>query len=365
MTPSLWDSVISLYETHIWSTTFIMPELSSDFLVRLTLTSLVVLVGLLLGLFLRHKLVKRLKKTVLDNWLVQTLGVVSVLPTTVLATVGSATITTQGMTSLQAIEKVLKIQSEDIYQFGGRVLGSLLILALAIGAGRTLSRLMVRGLNNNRLNINLRTVIGRICYILVMIIAIFWMLSLWQVAIELPVAVLGTLTIAVTFSIQEILKNLVAGLYILMERPFVIGDHITMDKYSGQVVGVELRATRLRMVSGEEITIPNGMIFSGVVVNTSRYNERRATVTLTLPLKDFVRHQTPEQIITCLRDVEEVPEKPEPSVAVSGITGEKIELTLRFWIVTGQLATVTDVVYALRTLLPTADLAVTETAGDL
>jgi hypothetical protein len=42
-----------------------------------------------------------------------------------------------------------------------------------------------------------------------------------------------------------------------------------------------------------------------------------------------------------------------------------VELTLRFWIANGQLATVTNVVYALRTLFPSADLSVKETAGDV
>ncbi|MGH2481429.1 MAG: hypothetical protein ACRDHW_17380, partial [Ktedonobacteraceae bacterium] len=84
-----------------------------------------------------------------------------------------------------------------------------------------------------------------------------------------------------------------------------------------------------------------------------------------MALEDFNRHQTPEQIISSLHDLEEVLEKPEPNVTVSGIVEEKVELTLRFWVATGQLATVTDVMYALRTLLPAADLAVKETAGDI
>src|SRR5262249_28782841 len=149
-------------------------------------------------------------------------------------------------------------------------------------------------------------------------IAIFQVLSIWQVAIELPVAVLGTLTLAVTFSIQEILKDLVAGLYILLERPFYIGEQISADKYTGRVVGIELRATRLRLVSGEEITIPNALVFGGIVLNNSRYNERRATIAITLPLSDFERHQTPEQILASLKELD-VLEKPEPTVAVSGI----------------------------------------------
>jgi small conductance mechanosensitive channel len=185
------------------------------------------------------------------------------------------------------------------------------------------------------------------------------------VAIALPVAVLGTLTIAVTFSVQDILKDLVAGLYILVEHPFFIGDQISTASYTGQVVAVELRATRLRLVSGEEVTIPNALVFGGVVINNSRYTERRATLLVTLPLVDFARDETPGRLVSCVKEHAEVIEKPEPTVTVSGIIGERVELTLRFWIANGQLVTVTEVVYSLRTLFPSADLAVKETAGDI
>ena len=342
---------------------------TSEFTVRLVSSILLVLVGIIIGLLLRRWLVKRLKKTVLDEWLVHTLGVIIVFPPVLLAVAGSVGFATKGLDQLIAFIQKLStftgIQGHDVYNFGKSSLFSLLIIIFAIGVARTLSKLIIRGLNNNRLDINLRTLIGRISYIIVMSIAAFWVLALWQVAIELPVAVLGTLTVAITFSIQDILKDLVAGLYILLERPFFIGEQISTDKYTGRVVGVELRATRLRLVSGEEITIPNALVFGGIVINNSRYNERRATITITMALEDFNRHQTPEQIISSLHDLEEVLEKPEPNVTVSGIVEEKVELTLRFWVATGQLATVTDVMYALRTLLPAADMAVKETAGDI
>lgn len=322
------------------------------------------LIGLILGLLLRRWLIRRLQKTVLDEWLIHTLGVIIVLPPLLIAAAGSSGIATNGLDILISIWQQLNTIANLPYITRNSLL-SLLIIVLAIGIARTLSKLVRRGLNDNRLDINLRTLISRISYIIVMLIATFWVLALWQVAIELPVAVLGTLTVAITFSVQDILKDLVAGLYILLERPFFIGEQISTGTYTGRVVGVDLRATRLRLVSGEEITIPNALVFGDVVINNSRYTERRATIMLSMPLADFTRHQTPEQILSHLRALEDVLEKPEPSITISGIVGSKVELVLRFWITTGQLATVTDVVYALRTLLPTADVLVKETAGDI
>ncbi len=337
--------------------------------IRITLSVVVVLVGLTIGLFLRHRLVLRLRKTVLDNWLIQIFGVLVVLILLVISIAGSSGIVTNGLGQLTTLWYWVFLATgtrpQDLIVLSKNVIFSALIIIFAVGVARTLSRLTLRGLGDNGRALNLRLVINRISYILVALFATFWILALWQVAIELPVAVVGTLTIAITFSIQDILKDLVAGVYILLERPFFIGDQISTDLYTGTVEAVELRATRVRLVSGEEVTIPNSLLFGGVVINNSRYSDRRATIVVTLPLDDFSRAETYTQILSCIGKLEKVLPKPEPLVTVSGIIDANIELTVRFWIVTGQLATVTDVVYALRTLLPRANLAVKETAGDV
>lgn len=336
---------------------------------RIALSILVAVTGLIVGLLLRRILVRRLKTTILDEWLIQILGVVMVLLPLLIAVVASSSLVTSGQAQLimlwQTIGSATGTNPRDFLMFAKNLIFSLIILLLAIGVARTLSKITMRGLGENHLALNIRIVINRISYILALVIATFWILSIWQVEVTLPVAVLGTLTVAITFSIQDIVKDLVAGLYILIERPFFIGDQISTETYTGKVEAIELRATRLRLVSGEEITIPNAMVFGEIVINNSRYAERRATVAVTMPLENFSRENTMSSILGCLQEVQDVLPRPEPLITVSAIIDTNIELTVRFWIATGQLAIVTDVVYALRTLLPQANLLVKETAGDI
>jgi small-conductance mechanosensitive channel len=239
-------------------------------------------------------------------------------------------------------------------------------------------KLIMRGLEERRIDINLRTLLGRIFYVTVFILIIFWILSIWNVPIGIPVAAIGIVTVALTVAVQDILKDLFAGLYILMERPFHIGDQVTTANYTGKVEEVQIRATKLRLVSGEEVTIPNSMVFGGIVVNNTFYGERRATITVTLAQDDFVKDETPQQVLKTITEVATVKAKPEPTVTLSGFTGaisgytgasgyttKTITLTARFWIESGQVSTVTEVMYALRAAFPTADLAVRESAGDI
>lgn len=126
-----------------------------------------------------------------------------------------------------------------------------------------------------------------------------------------------------------------------------------------------MRATKLLLVSGEEVIIPNSLIFSGIVVNNSGYTERRATITVTMPEEQFVTEETAEKLLKAIQEVETVKPKPEPTVALSGYTDKKALLTVRFWIANGQLSTVSDVVYALHAALPYADVTVRESGGDV
>jgi small-conductance mechanosensitive channel len=258
------------------------------------------------------------------------------------------------------------------------VLISVLIIVLGVGIARTVKKVTIRGLGEH-IDINIRTLLGQILYVSVMTLAIFWVLPLWGVEFTAPVAALGLLTVAFTVAIQDILKNLVAGLYLLVEHPFHIGDQVTTSDYTGVVKDVQLRATRLHLRSGEEVAIPNSLIFGGIVVNNTFYEERRATITVTLAQEDFSQEQTPEQILNTISALDVVLAKPEPTLTVSsftgavggytglasGYTGKTVTLTVRFWIASRQFSVVTDVMYALRQALPNADLAVRESAGDI
>src|SRR5258706_6399870 len=348
-----------------------------DTAARIGLTILTILIALGIGLLLRRAVVRSLKNSVLDNWLVQTLGVLVILPLLILAALASPIIITWDVNILTVV--LLKIfPGADVKNIVLNMLWTLLIVVLAFGIARTLMRITIRGLGESRIDINMRTLLGRVFYFTILIFAFFWILSLWQPSLAVPVTVIGIVTVSLSIAIQDIVKDLVAGFYILIEHPFRIGDQISTANYTGRVEDVQLRATRLRIVSGEEVTIPNSMVFGGIVVNNTFYDERRVTIAVALDQEDFVQGETPELILKTIKEISSVMVKPEPRVTVSsitgtvngytgaqsGYTGKAITLTVRFWIASGQISTVSEVMCGLRDALPKADLIVRESAGD-
>lgn len=96
------------------------------------------------------------------------------------------------------------------------------------------------------------------------------------------IAGLGIGGIAVALALQNILGDLFASLSIVVDKPFVIGDTIGVDTFTGTVEHVGLKTTRLRSVNGEELIFSNGDLLKSRVRNFKRMSERRGMLKLTL-----------------------------------------------------------------------------------
>ena len=88
---------------------------------------------------------------------------------------------------------------------------------------------------------------------------------------------LGIGGVAVAFALQAILGDLFASISIVIDKPFVVGDFITVDLVTGTVERVGLKTTRVRSVSGEQVILSNSDLLKSRVRNFQRMTERRQT----------------------------------------------------------------------------------------
>ncbi|HET7436399.1 MAG TPA: mechanosensitive ion channel family protein [Thermoanaerobaculia bacterium] len=91
------------------------------------------------------------------------------------------------------------------------------------------------------------------------------------------IAGLGIGGVAVALAMQNILGDLFASLSIVIDKPFVIGDTISVDQFTGTVEQVGLKTTRIRAISGEELVFSNGDLLKSRVRNFKRMTERRGS----------------------------------------------------------------------------------------
>jgi small-conductance mechanosensitive channel len=133
-------------------------------------------------------------------------------------------------------------------------------------------------------------IIGFIARGLIWALALLLTLDNLGINITALVAGLGIGGIAVALAVQNVLGDLLASLSITLDRPFVVGDAVTVGDFSGTVEQIGVKSVRLRSVSGEEIIMPNADLLASRVRNWGRLRERRIEFTLGVAL-DTPREQ--------------------------------------------------------------------------
>ncbi len=111
------------------------------------------------------------------------------------------------------------------------------------------------------------------------------------------IASLGIGGIAVALAVQNILGDLFASVSIALDKPFVIGDQINVDGFTGSVEHIGLKSTRVRSVSGEQLIFSNADLLSSRIRNYKRMKRRRVEFTI------GVTYQTPYSRLVAIPDI--------------------------------------------------------------
>jgi small conductance mechanosensitive channel len=109
--------------------------------------------------------------------------------------------------------------------------------------------------------------LGRIAQFGIVIAGFIIALAILGVELSALAAFVGLGTVAVTLFLQDVARNLISGIYLLLERPFQIGDTIQVSGEEGVIEDIELRTTIMRNAAGERVIVPNAVIFTNVVTH--------------------------------------------------------------------------------------------------
>jgi small-conductance mechanosensitive channel len=122
------------------------------------------------------------------------------------------------------------------------------------------------------------------------------------------VAGLGVGGIAVALAVQTILGDLLASLSITLDKPFAVGDGLSIDDISGTVEHIGIRSTRIRSVNGEQIIISNADLLKSRVRNFGRMDERRGLIAI------GITYETPVEKVRRARELIEAAINAQPDV---------------------------------------------------
>ncbi len=144
------------------------------------------------------------------------------------------------------------------------------------------------------------------------------------------VAGLGIAGFTLGFALQDISRNFIAGIILVLRRPFAIGDAIKIDAFSGAVTDITLRDTVIKSWDGERVIIPNATVFNSSIINYSDLPLRRRNIIFSInPEEDVARaialfRQT-------VANIEGVLAQPQLTVQAEKVNSAGVQIAIRFW----------------------------------
>ena len=189
------------------------------------------------------------------------------------------------MNLVDRIGATLGIQADTVW----RIVGTILVLLLWLGIGRLGRRVLARAMDDSAARFQMTRVTGYVIgFVALIVIARLWIQGIAGVA-----TYLGLVSAGIAIALQDPVTNLAGWLYILIRRPFRVGDRIQVGTYMGDVV--DIRPLRFIMLeignwvhadqgTGRILHVPNGLVFKNAVANYDEafgyiWNELDITVT--------------------------------------------------------------------------------------
>jgi small conductance mechanosensitive channel len=221
---------------------------------------------------------------------------------------------------------------EAVVAFLPRLGLALLVLLIAWLLSRWVSRVLRLRLERQKADPEMVTLLQMVTRWGVLILGI--MLALEQIApgrLTTLLAGVGILGVTVGFALQDVAKNFVAGILLLITQPFELGDTIMVSDYTGKVSAINLRSTELREVDGRFVIIPNADIFVSSIVNYTRSVERRVDLKITVN-PDTDLEKAVRIGLGALEGVTGVMQDPKPVLIFDAFGDSTIDGYLRYWI---------------------------------
>jgi small conductance mechanosensitive channel len=231
--------------------------------------------------------------------------------------------------NLEAVNKYLDLLVEFGIKYGFQILGALAFLLVGMMVanwiGGRISKLAIgRGIDET-----LSQFIGSTIKFVLLIMLIIITLGNFGISIAPLIALAGAVSLGATLALQGPISNFGAGVAIILTRPFVVGNVITVLGVSGVVDKITLGITFLTGEDGEEISIPNKEIVGQVIVNS--HENRILETSICVPAAADT-----DAIISALSNIlkshTDIAQTPDPQVGIHDFTYGGYVIGLRSWV---------------------------------
>ena len=234
---------------------------------------------------------------------------------------------------LSPLERLLN----SLIDFIPKLVVAIIIFLVTLYVARLGYRLVKRALEKRNVDPEVNLLLGRVVQISIIVLGTIWALSAVNFDVTGFVAGLGIVGFTVGFALKDIAENFVAGVLLLIQQPFDIGDAVEAGGFSGTVVNIEIRSTTIRTFDGLPVIVPNAAVYTNAITNYSKVSQRRINLEVGVGYESDL-DQVDELMVEVAHGLAGVKDDPAPFVVFNEFGDSAIKATLYFWIDTSEAA---------------------------
>jgi len=235
---------------------------------------------------------------------------------------------------ISTLQSVVNSLLADIRTFIESYLPKLIVAAIIMMVASYLARLagqlVKRALTRRKADAGVTTLLVNLTRWSIIGAGLFFSVSLFTNVSSLLTA-LGLVGFAVSFAFQDVLKNLVAGIIILIQHPFNVGEAVFLNGYEGTVVAISSRMTEIESFDGRFVMVPNANSISNPIINYTRSPQRRIELPLRLAYETDLKTLR-DTIVAAVREVPGYLDLPSPMIILDTAGELSLGLTVYFWV---------------------------------
>lgn len=208
-----------------------------------------------------------------------------------------------------------------------------IIALLFYVAWALVTRVLLTLLERYELDRSIEQLLRNVVSVVIVAVGVVTVLSQFGVDILAVVAGLGIVGLAVGFAAQSTLSNFIAGITLLIERPFRIGDWVRINEQEGKVMRIALRTTWLRTRDNIFTMIPNDSVASADIINYSTEGPVRIRIPVGIAYKESIKAAR-AAILPVLEAHERVLDKEgmQPRVVATELGDSSVNLVALYWV---------------------------------
>jgi small-conductance mechanosensitive channel len=209
-------------------------------------------------------------------------------------------------------------------------LSAIIVLVLALWISAAIEAHLIKGATATTLS--LRKIAASAARALLLFVGLLLALSAAGIDLTALSVLGGAIGVGLGFGLQKIAANYISGFVILAERSLRIGDMVKVDNFEGRITDIRTRYTVIRSLGGREAIVPNEMLITQRVENSSLADPRVLITTMVQVAYGTDVRSLQRQLEAAIRAVPRVLDDPAPSAQLGAFSADGMDMSLNFWI---------------------------------